>query len=180
MRYFYDTEFLEDGKTIELISLGMVAEDGREFYGVNSDAPWGRVTSHPWLRENVLPSLPKRDHGGLNCRCISGWHLDTDSPDVRSRGQIARGVLDLIGNDPFPQFWAYYGAYDHVVLCQLWGRMIDLPRGMPMWTHDLMQECERHGSPRMPEQPDGAHNALADARWVKHRYEWLQTQAPAT
>ena len=34
MRIFYDTEFLEDGKTIDLISIGMVAEDGREYYAV--------------------------------------------------------------------------------------------------------------------------------------------------
>ncbi len=30
MRYFLDTEFYEDGKTIDLISIGIVAEDGRE------------------------------------------------------------------------------------------------------------------------------------------------------
>ena len=30
MRYFYDTEFIEDGTTIELVSIGVVAEDGRE------------------------------------------------------------------------------------------------------------------------------------------------------
>ncbi len=32
MRYWYDTEFIEDGKTIDLISIGIVAEDGRELY----------------------------------------------------------------------------------------------------------------------------------------------------
>lgn len=26
MRYFFDTEFIEDGKTIDLISIGMVAD----------------------------------------------------------------------------------------------------------------------------------------------------------
>ncbi|MCW2560140.1 MAG: hypothetical protein JWP55_4104 [Mycobacterium sp.] len=28
--YCYDTEFLNDGRTIELISIGIVCEDGRE------------------------------------------------------------------------------------------------------------------------------------------------------
>ena len=37
MRIFYDTEFLDDGKTIDLISIGMVAEDGRELYAVSSE-----------------------------------------------------------------------------------------------------------------------------------------------
>lgn len=35
MRYFFDTEFYEDGKTIDLVSIGIVAEDGRELYAVN-------------------------------------------------------------------------------------------------------------------------------------------------
>lgn len=34
MRIYYDCEFLEDGNTIDLISMGMVAEDGRELYAV--------------------------------------------------------------------------------------------------------------------------------------------------
>ena len=29
MRYFYDTEFIDNGRTIELISIGVAAEDGR-------------------------------------------------------------------------------------------------------------------------------------------------------
>lgn len=37
MRYFYDTEFIEDGHTIELISIGVVAEDGREYYAVSTE-----------------------------------------------------------------------------------------------------------------------------------------------
>ena len=36
-RYFYDCEFIEDGRTIELISIGVVAEDGREFYAVSTE-----------------------------------------------------------------------------------------------------------------------------------------------
>lgn len=37
-RYFYDTEFIEDGKTIDLISIGVVCEDGREFYAESQEA----------------------------------------------------------------------------------------------------------------------------------------------
>ena len=37
MRFFYDCEFIEDGTTIELVSLGMVAEDGRELYVVSTE-----------------------------------------------------------------------------------------------------------------------------------------------
>jgi trehalose-6-phosphatase len=31
-RFFLDTEFIEDDKTIDLISIGIVSEHGAEFY----------------------------------------------------------------------------------------------------------------------------------------------------
>ena len=56
MRYFYDTEFIDDGRTIELISIGVVAEDGREYYAVSTEFDPDRAGS--WVRKNVLPKLP--------------------------------------------------------------------------------------------------------------------------
>ena len=56
---------------------------------------------------------------------------------------VAREVRCFILAAPDPELWAWCGAYDHVALCQLWGRMIDLPKGVPMWTNDLKQEAER-------------------------------------
>ena len=38
-----------------------------------------------------------------------------------------------------PQFYGYYSAYDHVALYWLFGKMIDLPKGFPMYTIDLKQ-----------------------------------------
>jgi hypothetical protein len=37
VRYFYDTEFIDDGYNIELISIGVVAEDGREYYAISTE-----------------------------------------------------------------------------------------------------------------------------------------------
>ena len=47
---------IEDGRTIELISIGVVAEDGREYYAVSTEFDAGRAG--PWVRTNVLPKLP--------------------------------------------------------------------------------------------------------------------------
>ena len=153
----YDTEFLEDGKTIELISIGMVREDGAEYYAVAEDAPWDRILQHQWLCENVLPSLPGVGAGWY-------WHIDTTHKAVKPKAKIAEEVAAFLLEKGKPELWAWYGAYDHVALCQLWGRMIDLPEGVPMWTNDIRQEAHRLGNPRLPEQPAGAHNALMDAR----------------
>ena len=163
MRIFYDCEFLEDGRTIDLISIGMVAEDGREYYAVNRDMPKRRIRKNPWLMANVVPSLPK-PRGEWVLNMPNRWLFNYLDPCVKASGQIAREVRDFILAEPDPQLWAWYGAYDHVVLCQLWGRMIDLPDGVPMWTNDLKQEAERLGNPQVPKQAGGEHNALADAR----------------
>lgn len=163
---YYDTEFIEDGRTIDLISIGMVREDGGELYFINDDAGvMRRAVEHDWLRENVLPSLP------VTCkRHPLSWNWDRKHPDyprVVPRKIIRAAVAGFIRAVPDPQLWADYGAYDHVVLAQLFGRMIDLPQGVPMWTNDLRQEWTRLGCPSLPAQESGEHNALADARNVQ-------------
>lgn len=160
MRIYYDTEFLEDGKTIELISIGMVTEEGDAYYAVNRDLPMVRIAQHAWLMDNVVPHLPVFD----------------DDPRFKSREQIAKDVTDLVLSVPDPQLWAWYGAYDHVVLCQLFGSMIDLPMGFPMWTNDLRQEVNYPGAPRLPQQENSKHDALADAMWVKDAHHWLMNR----
>jgi hypothetical protein len=177
MRIFYDTEFIEDGRTIDLISIGMVREDGAEYYAVSSEFSIPKLARNPWLVANVWPSLPQirgDQRMQILATALPGWAVsrsremerlfDRHHPDVKPRRQIAREVEDFITEDNEPELWAWYGAYDHVALAQLFGKMIDLPGGIPMFTCDLKQECARLGDPRVPEQEAGHHNALADAR----------------
>lgn len=161
-KYWYDTEFHEDGSTIDLISIGILCEDGREYYAVNLGMDVHRIKQNDWLMRNVWPHLPVHDSG----------LMDIDHPAVKSPLTIADEVRDFILAKPDPELWAWYGAYDHVALCQLWGKMIDLPKGIPMWTNDLKQECMRLGNPKMPKQV-GEHHALADARHNKVMDEFL-------
>lgn len=172
MRIFYDTEFLEDGRTIELISIALVAEDGREYYAVNHDAPWRRIKKDDWLMANVVPHLP-HGHGDWRNHMPRRWLVDFTDPRVKRKEAIAEEVRTFICHTPKPEMWAWYAAYDHVALAQLWGRMIDLPEGVPMWTNDLKQEVVRLGNPRLPAQTSGEHDALADARHVKQMFEAL-------
>jgi hypothetical protein len=46
---------------------------------------------------------------------------------------------------------------------------------MPMFTHDIQQEASRLmvGDKDMPQQAEGLHNALADARHAKAKVEFL-------
>lgn len=178
MKIFYDTEFVEDGKTIGLLSIGMVAEDGRELYRIVDDEDViTRAVANPWLCHNVIPHLPVKvlPIGDLNPG--ENWDFDDGHDDwhlVWPRETVAAEARDFIRDTPDGELWAWYGAYDHVALAQLFGRMIDLPDGVPMWTNDLKQEVARLGEPELPKQDGAEHNALADARWVKAAYESLQ------
>ncbi|MBS9532971.1 polyadenylate-specific 3'-exoribonuclease AS [Mycobacterium sp. M1] len=155
MRYFYDTEFIEDGRTIELISIGVVAEDGREYYAVSTEFDPGRAGA--WVRTHVLPKLPSP--------ASKVW---------RSRSRIRADLEEFLGvgvggAEPI-ELWAWVGAYDHVVLCQLWGTMPELPQDMPKFTRELRQLWEDRGKPRLPPRSAGSHDALVDARDQLRRF----------
>jgi 3' exoribonuclease, RNase T-like len=156
VRYFYDTEFIDDGLSIELISIGVVAEDGREYYAVSTDFNPERAGS--WVRKHVLPKLPS-----------------PSSPVWRSRAQIRADLEDFFGidSDEPIELWAWIGAYDHVALCQLWGPMTALPPAIPRFTRELRQYWEDRGSPPLPSRPSDAHDALVDARENLARYRLI-------
>ncbi|MEU6058025.1 3'-5' exoribonuclease [Streptomyces sp. NPDC047097] len=175
----YDLEFLEDGRTIELISIGMVADDGREYYAVSANLPRRRIRKHDWLMANVVPHLPKPS-GDWNLHMPKSWLFNYRDPAVKPRERIASEVAAFIlAAGPGVELWANYGAYDHVALAQLWGPMVDLPAGVPMFTHDIQQEARRLGIAwdELPKQEGGEHNALADARHVQTVRRWLTARA---
>jgi len=176
MRVWYDTEFLElgAGSPLHRISIGMVREDDAELYLVDRHAPWDRIYNHPWLREHVLPHLPMR-------RVAYGvWKIDHDHPDAdRVMGSVTEmreAIREFLEPVAPVELWAWYGAYDHVVLAQTFGAMIDLPPCIPMWTNDVRQETQLVGNPELPPQDKSAeHNALADARWLRDAHQWLRS-----
>lgn len=148
MRVWFDTEFIDDGRTIDLISIGLVAEDGREYYAENEDADHSRAC--PWVRANVLPHL---------------------TGPLRSRRQIAADLTEFCGRDP--EFWAWFASYDWVVLAQIYGRMMDLPEQWPMYCLDVRQLMHSLGDPRIID-PKKTHHALDDARWTRDVWRQLQ------
>ena len=74
-------------------------------------------------------------------------------------------------------FYGYYADYDWVVFCWLFGNMIDLPKGFPMFSFDIQQQIEEYKIDKeqlLEEVPQiNIHNSLEDARWNKKLYEFL-------
>lgn len=259
MKYFLDTEFLEGPQkekfpislfrkntpnTIDLISLGIVAEDGREYYAISKDfnleEAWNRYDKEPnraypqgpeynkvyWIRENVLKpiwielySLEQR--GLLFASDIMNGKFDYNFTFKnlkkligrygKTNKEIAKEVRDFametgidygVGVHRYTpiEFYAYYADYDWVVFCWLFGKMIDLPKGFPMYCKDLKQMLDEYalntkfaggsaqgsslkhrltwikGEPDFPKQdPSKSHNAIEDARWNKQLFDFLNT-----
>ena len=151
MKYYIDTEFAERPCTIDLISLALCAEDGRDFYWESNE--FDREACNPWVKANVLPKL---------------------TGPAAPRKAIAQYVKAFIGSDT-PEFWGYFADYDWVAFCWLFGSMVDLPKGWPMFCRDLKQAMVSLGLEKddLAPQPKDAHHALADARWIRTAHSQL-------
>jgi len=229
MKYFIDTEFVEGtqhtlfGKTkptIDLISIGIVSEDHREYYAISKDfnlkEAWNRFqygnynpdfTINPpkvyWLRDNVLKPMFREwyaVHNNIDPTVFDHKFTYKEFKRLlnkygKTNKQIAQEIISFVDKGTTDvSFYGYYADYDWVVFCWLFGNMIDLPKGFPMYCNDLKQtlntmcdndlfNANKHGHtsfsltgikkhPKYPKQVN-EHNALADARWNKKLFYFL-------
>jgi hypothetical protein len=153
MRYWFDTEFIDDTHTIDLISIGFVNERNETYYAVSSEFDLRTAQADSWLNANVLSHLPPQNE----------W---------KPRQLIRKEITAFLGNNP--EFWVYNGAYDWVTFCQLFGSIRDLPRQYPWYANDIKQLAHMLHKPILPEQQENTkHNALEDAKWNKLVWELL-------
>lgn len=182
MKYFFDTEFIEDGKTIDLLSIGIAAEDGREYYAQNMECKFVNANDFVW--RNVFPHLLHFDMRGartcnrplpITCADKPTGQCHNKPCPWRFPFEIRDEVKDFcdIEKHVKPEFWGYYADYDWVVFCQLFGRMVDLPKGYPFYCNDIKQLCMSIGNPDLPQLGKGEHSAINDAKWNRSTYEWL-------
>jgi hypothetical protein len=174
VKFFLDTEFIEDGKTIDLISIGLVWQAGKdamhtEYYAISTEFDASKASD--WVKENVLSKLPSQD----NSKNL-----------FKSRAVIAEDIKNIVKFNcelapkfygtptTKAEFYGYYSSYDWVALCQLFGTMMDLPSGFPKYCRDIKQIADMMGVAKLPElDPSLEHSALEDARWNRRSYEFL-------
>lgn len=144
---------------MDLISIGLVADDRREFYRISNE--FDEHTASDWVRDHVLTQLEARELGL--------WS---------SRRDILADLVAFVGEDT-PAFWTWCGLYDWLAVIQLFGGLDRLPAHWPYFANDLMQWCTQLGlttdDPRLPQQVADEHHALADARHNQAIYAFLST-----
>lgn len=186
-KYFLDAEFIEDGKTIDLISLGIVREDGVTLYVQNSECDFLKASD--WVWRNVFPHLAHFDMRGRRLCSPAMSSYDSglgQSHATPCRGQVEdpcpwatrREIKEKIiaftaAGGGKPEFWGYYCDYDWVAFSQLFGTMIELPKGFPMYCRDVKQWADQLGDVNIPKPEVEIHHALVDALWVKGAHEFL-------
>ena len=188
MKYFIDTEFKEQPNTIDLISIGIVCEDGSELYAINKDVNLKSVWKDEWLKDNVLLQIYKdKIHGDMRNRFRFTYR--TMKMIFRESGRTISEIrYDILGfmnymmNQPI-EFYGYYADYDWVVFCWIFGRMIDLPDGMPMYCRDLKQMMDDKGLDKEWKRKncpntEGEHNALVDAKWNLRLFNQMVLKKP--
>jgi hypothetical protein len=155
VKYWLDTEFIERPGVLDLISIGLVAEDGREFYAESSEVDWSRASR--WTLQTVRPLL--------------------DGPSMPQE-EIGYGLRRFVDGDEHPVFWGYFPAYDWVAFTWLFGGLADLPFHFPQLCLDIKQWAIELGDPPLPVQQGVRHHALADARWTREAWAHLAALAP--
>lgn len=143
MRIWFDTEFVDTGDRIILISIGLVREiDECWLYAeVESPETLAQYPVSDWVKQNVYPYL---------------------DGDVQPRSVVAERIRNYVGVRP--EFWAYVADYDWVALSQLYGPLVNRPKTWPWTALDTYQLPDFKDYVVKPIRP---HNALADAQALK-------------
>lgn len=194
MKYFLDTEFIEGFKkpafckrrhVIDLIQIGIVDDEGTPFRMLSNEYDYNDADE--WVKKNVIEKLYiSYVHGDNRNRfSVSNFHKHYG----QSNQVIKLKLLEYFKCWRDSLFWrapegihiyGYYCDYDWVLFCSLFGRMIDLPKGFPMYCHDLKQKMFDNGigenwkRENCPD-PEGEHDALIDAKWNKKLFETIQS-----
>jgi len=175
VKYWIDLEYIP--QLLDPISLAIVAEDGREYLAQFIEAKW--QWADEFVQSEVIPQLSrctherywqslqheKESHSTGRCANDCPWDF---APRVAS---VLRDFCDPVRYGP-PQFWTDCGAFDYVLVSQLFGNFSDWPAGWPFYFNDLQQWADQLAVP-LPEQPGGQHQALADARHNQVCWDFL-------
>tara|TARA_R110000851_G_scaffold44245_3_gene108926 strand:- start:1911 stop:2858 length:948 start_codon:yes stop_codon:yes gene_type:complete len=252
--FIVTARYAKTSKTIDLISIGIVSDDNREYYAVSKDfnlkEAWSRFqlkinkqfplgpeeNKEYWIRDNVIKPIfeefIKKEYALVEKMNRMGVPNSGEVKDKftyrrfkkllnrygKSNNEIAEEIIEFCGkpimditqkefeqgkeakwNIEQPVFYAYYADYDWVVFCWLFGRMIDLPKGFPMYCKDLKQmlddkqkyfndlhisKSRRKGYKMKPQylieeddnypNQENEHNALDDAKWNKKLYQFIK------
>jgi hypothetical protein len=161
MRIFLDTEFTGLHQNTTLISIGMITEDGREFYRELND--YDKSQLDDWLKDNAISNLE-----GIN-------PINTE--------QLRKDIEDFLSCYDKVEIWSDCLSYDWVLFNQIWGHAFNLPKTIYYIPFDICTLFKTRGiDPDINREEfsgmikeNKKHNALWDAKVIRACYLKLLT-----
>jgi len=158
MKIFFDTEFTGLRAVSDILSIGMVAEDGSTFYS-EIDRP-ELLNIDDWIRDNVIANFTKEK-------------FFSDYPELRKQIEVFLSPYKKV------EMWSDCLAYDWVLFCELWSGALNVPDYIYYIPFDICTLMKAKGiDPDINREEFSGitgikHNALHDAKVIKACYEKL-------
>ena len=136
---------------------------GEVFYRISNEYNFNDADK--WVQENVIiPMYAENVHGDARNNLdatffnkyygISNKKIANEIEDFIIRfhttDNLKRKTFDIANGNSI-EIYGYYSDYDWVLFCSLFGKMIDLPKGFPMYCKDLKQLLDDKASQKIME-----------------------------
>ena len=184
MKIFFDTEFTGLHKNTELISIGLIAENGNTFYGEITNYDKSQVDN--WIQENVINNLKYNGHHIIE-ETKESYEISMNFEDVSFALNKWLKQFDEV------EWVSDVCHYDMVLLIDLLtnhGSALDLPYGkINSACHDINQDIaeayhiseilafDKSRAERLKDSKieitGEKHNSLYDAKVIKAIYDCL-------
>jgi len=179
IKIFFDTEFTGLHKKTSLISIGLISENGYQFYAEFKDYDRDQIDS--WLEKNVIANTKfLKDYRpvtvNMSDKLIEIYDTKANIKDALEAWLRGFGV-------PL-EMWSDCLAYDWVLFNDIFGTAFDIPENVNYIPFDICTmfklkdidpdiHRESFVAGRKIDDPKGKHNALADARIIMECHKKL-------
>jgi len=151
MKIYFDTEFTGLHQNTTLISIGIVTEDGREYYAELNN--YDKSQCDDWIKENVIKNLTGKN--------------------VMNTKKLREEIIRFLEPYENVEVWSDCLAYDWVLFNEIFGHAFNIPKKVYYIPFDLCTLMKIKGVDPDINREDFAgingkkHNALHDAKVIK-------------
>jgi len=175
MKVFFDTEFTGLHKDTTLISIGLIAEDGKTFYAELNDYDESQVDD--WIRNNVIDNLLFNNTDVLLQKSpITG----VQTYQIKSNKEAIADTLEIwLSQFESVEMWSDCLSYDWVLFNDLFENAFNIPKNVYYIPFDICTlftlrnidpDISREEFAGLEIGKDRKHNALWDAQVIKNCY----------
>lgn len=183
-RIFFDTEFTELSEKAQLLSIGIISDDGATFYAELTD--YDEALINPWVKEHVLGNFKFTSQSSGMTRTFNN-HKNIDSYSIEVNGPSAlvkSSLMMWLHQFGEVEVWSDCLAYDWMLFNKIFGdTAMDIPKDLyfyiPMDLSTLLfakgedPDVNREKFAEFKGDESAKHNALHDAIIIKQCFDKL-------